>query len=198
MAESKVGWMVAVWVLSSVIALGFIWITLQRSPDRIGLPSNFDTLVAHNDMLIGSSLSLAAPPDDNLYANVLDPGRATLVAGLPSISEAHSISILKAAVAAGADAVLLEANAFAHEYNGLQHHPWAATLAGLISENGKRLTLVARTAAGLPAKGYNRVRVGRISANRLGFELGGLVRPELFPRAVWDTTGLEQVLADAG
>lgn len=196
-AELKARWMAAVWLLASAVALGFIWITLQKSPDGIILPPNFEKQVAHNDLLIGSSLTRASLPGGDLYANVLNPDRVTHIAGLPSISESHSIAILEAAVAAGADTVLLEVNAFAHEYNGLQHHPWAATLAGLISENGKRLTLVARTAAGLPTKEYNRVRVGRISANRLGFELGGLVKPELFPRTVWETTWLEEVLADA-
>lgn len=197
MAESKTGWMAAVWVLSSAIALGFIWITLQRSPDRIVLPSNFDTLVAHNDVLIGSSLSLAALPDDDLYAHVLNPDRSTFVASLPGISESHSIHILKAAVAADAHTVLLEANAFSHEFNGLRHHPLAATLARVISENGKRLTMVARAAAGLPAEKHARVRLGRLSADRHEFVLAAKPEPVLFPRTVWDTAGLEGVLAEA-
>ena len=189
--------MVAVWLLSCAIALGFIWTALQRNPDRIILPPDFATLVAHKDVLIGSSLSLTALPDDDLYANVLNPDRATLVASLPNISESHSLNILAAAVAAGAHTVLLEANAFSHEFNGLRNHPLAATLAGMISENGKRLTLIARAAVGLPAQQHARVRLGRLPANQQEFMLVRSVEPVLFPRTVWDTAGLEEALADA-
>ena len=195
--DSKASWMVAVWVLSCAIALGFIWTTLQKSPHHIILPVNFNALVAHKDVLVGSSLSLAALPDDDRYANVLSPDRATLVASLQGISESHSISIFRAAVAADAHTVLLEANAYAHEFNGLRNHPWAATLANLISETGRRLTLVARAAAGLSATEHGRVRLGRLHADQQEFELMGPVEPLLFPRNIWDTAGLEEALADA-
>lgn len=196
-AEPRAGWLALVWGLSSVIAPGFIWISLQKNPDIMVLPSNFDTLVAHQDLVVGSSLSLAALPDNDLYANVLNPDRATLVAGLPNISEAHSISILEAAAAASAHTVLLEVNAFAHEYDGLRNHPLAATLAGKLSENGKRLTLVARAAVGLAVEEHARVRVGRSGVTREEFVVVGPVSPQLFPRAVWDTAGLKAALANA-
>ncbi|MCB1680213.1 MAG: SGNH/GDSL hydrolase family protein [Halioglobus sp.] len=196
-AEPEAGWLAAVWVLSGTIAAGFIWATLQKNPDKITLPADFAALVAHQDLLLGSSLSRTALPHDARYTRVLHPDRETLVASLPNISEAQSLDILAAAVAAGAHTVLLEVNAFAHEYNGLWNCPWATTLAGVLSENGRRLTLVARAAVGLSVEQQGRVRLGRFPAHAPGMVLAGAVAPALFPRAVWDGAGLEAALADA-
>lgn len=197
MIDKSPRWMLATWALSGAVAAGFIWLVLQTSPDRIALPPNFYKLVAHKDVVIGSSLSWTALPHDENYANILNPGRATLVASLPSISESHSIDLLQATVAANANTVLLEVNAFAHEYNGLRNFPLAATLAGVIADTGKRLTLVARATIGLPAREYALIRLGRAATNQRDFVLAGPVEPELYTRTVWDTAGLKEALATA-
>jgi len=196
-SKSAAGWMPAVWTASIAIAFVVIWTTLQESPDTITLPTDFDIQVARSDVLVGSSLSWAALPDEDRYRRIVHPGRRTRVASLDGISEAHSLQLVQAAIAAGATTVLLEVNALAHEYNGLRNHPVATTVAGIMAETGKRLTSVARAAVGLPAVEHTRVRIGRHSLNRREFALAGPVEPELFPRAVWDTSALEKTLADA-
>ena len=194
-ASPRIGWMVLVWALSITLSAVFFWISLENSPDRITVPSNFDTLVSGNDLLIGSSLSWAALPAGNRFDNVLDPNRLTVVASLDSISESHSIQLLQAAADAGAHTVLLEVNALAHEYDGMRYNPLAATFASILSEFGKKMTLVARNAIGLPAADYGQVRLERLAANRQEFLLAGPVVPRLFPRKIWDSSGFERVLA---
>lgn len=194
---SKSAPLVAVWLAATVIAVGFIRLTLECSPDTITLPTEFDSAVTNNNVLVGSSLSWSALPAGDRYTNALDPTQRTVVATLDSISEAHSIQILQAAIAAGAHTVLLEVNALAHEYDGMRHFPPAATLASVLAETGKRLTLIVRKGVGLPLDDYGHVRLGRVPADRQGFLLAGPASPRLFPRAIWDKRALEDALATA-
>jgi hypothetical protein len=189
--------LVAVWLAATVIAVGFIWLTLERIPDTITLPTEFESAVKHNSVLVGSSLSWSALPVGPAYTNTLDPTQRTVVATLDSISEAHSIQILQSAIAAGADTVLLEVNALAHEYDGMRNFPLGATLASVLAETGKRLTLIVRRDVGLPIGDYGQVRLGRIPADRQGFLLAGQASPRLFPREIWDKRALEDALATA-
>lgn len=196
-SELSARWMVVIWVVASAIAASFVWYLLQKNPDQIVLPENFATTVAHNDVLIGSSLSLSALPNDDSYANILSPDRATYVASAASITEGHTISILEAAVAADVNTVLLEVNAFSHEFTGLWNIPVAATLAGLMADYGKRMTKGARATAGLPTRNFTHVRLNRLNKNHQQFAVAGRPDPQLYPRALADPARLNQALLDA-
>ena len=139
-----------IWVAALVIAAGFTIALLRQDPGIYeeypgsGLPDVDGAEI----VVIGSSLTAHLLPGPESAGGVLGDRRTSAMLAVPGISERLTTRLLAHAIGSGAETVLIEINAYVHDYSeysrahrGLGEPLFTMHLAGYFRDLGARLTL---------------------------------------------------------
>jgi hypothetical protein len=168
----------AIWLGALILATAAIVLLVSGATDRpLSFPDDYSKAVGAEIVFIGSSLTGHALPAGAPPTGYLGDGRRTAIVWVDGIPERVTNRLLKDAIDAGAETVLLEVNAYAQRYADPTADLFIDALKHRLRWLGDTLTNTVKGLFGMDPRAPRRVRLGAQASSGL-MEEGGIA-PDL-------------------